>query len=71
MAHPVQHYGRWRIRWLDEHGQRKSETFDDRKEAAFALRKHEHKAEETRRGLRAATPSDTKFNELCDYWIEK
>jgi integrase len=71
MAHPVQHYGRWRIRWLDEHGKRRSETFDDRKEAAFALRKREHEAEETRRGLRVATPADKTFNDLCDYWIEK
>jgi hypothetical protein len=46
VAKPVKHYGRWRIRWVDENGARKSEVYDDYRAAAHKLREHE-----VRRGL--------------------
>ncbi len=41
MATPTKHYGRWRIRWVDENGQRQSAVCDDFKTATFELRKKE------------------------------
>ncbi len=70
MAKPVKHYGRWRIRWVDETGDRKSEVYDDYREAAHKLREHEVRVEEVRRGLRAPTPVDHTFDELADYWVK-
>ena len=34
---PIQHYGKWRIRWVDLLGKRHSLTFDDRETAQLAL----------------------------------
>ncbi len=70
MAKPVKHYGRWRIRWIDEHGVRQSETYDDHKDAAHKLREHEVHAEEVRLGLRRANPLDRTFDGLADYWTD-
>ncbi|MGA7120375.1 MAG: hypothetical protein WBY94_09770 [Polyangiaceae bacterium] len=33
MAKPTKHAGKWRIRWLDEHGKGQSAVFDDYKRA--------------------------------------
>lgn len=52
MAKLTEHYGRWRLRWVDEHGRRHSAVFDDYKTAAFELRKNELEVDEQRRGLR-------------------
>jgi hypothetical protein len=70
VAKPVKHYGRWRIRWVDENDARKSEVYDDYRAAAHKLRAHEVQVEEIRRGLRSPTPVDHTFDELADYWIE-
>ncbi len=69
MSRPVKHYGKWRIRWIDEHGDRKSEVYDRFEDAAYKLRQYETAVEEVRRGLRLPTPSAKTFGELCDYWI--
>src|SRR5277367_3118348 len=69
MAKPVQHYGRWRVRWVDENGQRQSASFDDYKTAAHELRVRETQAEDVRRKLRASAPLRKSFNDLCDYWL--
>lgn len=53
MAKPTKHYGRWRIRWVDENGERQSAVYDDFKTATFELRKNELEVEERHRGLRA------------------
>ena len=52
MAEPVRHYGKWRIRWFDVDGVRRSEVYPTREEASFALKQHEVEAEEVRRGIR-------------------
>lgn len=38
MSRPIKHYGKWRIRWVDEHGQRQSAVVDDHKNALLLLR---------------------------------
>jgi hypothetical protein len=71
VARPVKHRGKWRVRWLDEHGVRKSAVFDAYNDAVFKLRERQQAVEEIHRGLRPPEPEDHKFSELCDYWLTK
>lgn len=71
MAVPVRHRDKWRIRWSDETGKRRSEVYDDHREARRALAAHEVEADEIRRGVRRPQVADKTFGELADYWIEK
>lgn len=68
MAKPTKHYDKWRVRWTDETGKRKSQTFADRKTAELALRKAELAVEERRRGLRPPQLEPRCFTEAADYW---
>lgn len=71
MSKPRRHCrdcNRWRIRWHDESGVRRSETYGDYREASDKLKEHEAKVAEIRRGLRNADPPTKLFGELCDYW---
>jgi integrase len=61
----------WRIRWMDEKGDRHSEVFKEKRDALFRLSQHQVEVAEVKRGLRPAAPSDRTFGELCDYWIER
>ncbi len=70
MAKPVQHRGKWRIRWKDERGKRRSEVHAARKDAVYALGQHQAAVAQVQRGLKLGTPPDKPFGELCDYWIE-
>ena len=70
MAKPDLHYGKWRIRWTDEHGTRHQERFDNHRDAAFALRQRENEVEEVKRGLRSPRLFSKTFNDLCDYWLK-
>jgi hypothetical protein len=49
MGKPTRHYGRWRIRWTDEAGERHSKVFDDKAEAELELKREELATEERRR----------------------
>lgn len=69
MAKPVRHRGKWRIRWLDPKGERKSAVFDDYKRAQAELSRRQVEVEEVRRGIRNAAPPEKTFGDLCDYWI--
>jgi hypothetical protein len=71
MARPTKHYGKWRIRWVDEHRCRQSETFDTRDEAVFAQQKHELEAKEIKRGLRGSIQPNKTVGDICDYWLER
>ena len=66
---PTPHRGKWRIRWINEHGRRKSESFDDYEDAKFALDRHLVHVQEAKRGLRALSVPDKHFNALCDHWL--
>jgi integrase len=70
VAKPTKHGTKWRIRWLDDRGQRQSAVFDDYKRAQTELRQRQVEAEEIRRGVRNAPPPEKTFGDLCDYWIE-
>jgi len=70
MAKPSQHRNRWRIRWIDAFGKRRSEVYERYDDADFALKRHQVEAEEVRRGLRSLEVSDKTFSELCDYWLQ-
>jgi integrase len=70
MSKPTKHYGKFRIRWKDEHDVRQSAVYDDRAQAALELRRRELEVEERRRGLRPAVLAPKKFDALADYWEE-
>lgn len=67
---PIRHRSRWRIRWTDEAGARKSATFESYKDAERELHQHQAVADKRRLGLLAPEPSQHTFNELCDSWLE-
>jgi integrase len=71
VAKPVKHRGKWRIRWVDERGKRRSAVFDDYRRAQTELSRRQVEAEEIKRGIRNAAPPEKTFNDLCDYWLEK
>lgn len=70
MSKPIKHGEKWRIRYVDEAGRRRSEVFDDYRRAQTELSRRHVEVDELRRGVRAAAPPDKTFNELCDYWLE-
>ncbi len=69
MAKPIRHRNKWRIRWLDEHGKRRSAVHDTYRQAEYELRRRQTEAEQVKRGLRSPTPPTKTFDELCDYWL--
>lgn len=71
MGKPVKHRDKWRIRWLDQHGERESAVFDDYRRAQTELSRHQVEVEEIKQGVRNAPPPQKTFGDLCDYWIEK
>lgn len=71
MARPIKHRGKWRIRWNDARGERRSEVYDDFRSAHVALGRHLADVDEVRKGLRAPDPPSKTFDDLCDLWIEK
>jgi hypothetical protein len=71
VAKPVKHGEKWRIRWLDERGERQSAVHDDYKVAQSALRRCQVEVEEVRRGLRKASPPEKTGADLFDCWLEK
>jgi hypothetical protein len=48
MAKPTKHGDGWRIRWLDEHGERQSAVFDGYRRAQTELSRHQVEVEEIR-----------------------
>ncbi|MBF0362768.1 MAG: site-specific integrase [Oligoflexia bacterium] len=70
-SEPVKHYGKWRIRWHDEKGNRKSEVFAKYKEACDALKRYVIESEDVKKGLVLPRPELRSCDELFDYWVEK
>lgn len=68
---PAPHYGKWRIRWTDENGNRHSEVHEKYEDAKYALNRHEVLVQEIKRGLLLPTIPDKTFGDAADYWIEK
>ena len=71
MARPRKHYGKWRIRWVDEHRGRHSETFDTFDEAVFAQQQRELEVKELMRRLRGPIQPNKTVGDICDYWLER
>jgi integrase len=70
VATPIKHRGKWRIRWIDADGQRRSEVYENFTDAKRALRARQVEADEVRAGTRAKRPEARTFAELCDHWLE-
>ena len=70
-ARPVACRGKWRIRWIDAQGKRQSDVYESYNEAERQLRKRQVEADEIKRGLRNAPPSEKTISDLCDYWLDK
>src|SRR4051812_16903512 len=70
MAKPIKHGNKWRIRWRDENGDRKSEVFNTYKEASLALQRRQIEVEEIKCGQRVANSPDRLFTELCQKYLE-
>lgn len=70
VAKPTKHRGKWRIRWIDEKGERQSAVFDDYRRAQTELSRHQVEVEEVKRGIRNAPAPEKTFGDLCDYWLE-
>ena len=70
MAKPHRFRDKWRIRWFDHTGHRRSAVFDTHKKAERELALRQAEVELVRRGQRDAPPEDRTFDELADYWLE-
>jgi integrase len=70
MGQPVEHYGKWRIRWTDHSGVRQSAVFPTRREAKQALQLVESDVQRVKLGLLPAPPPSKSFADLADYWHE-
>jgi len=70
VAKPTKHRGKWRIRWIDQKGERQSAVFDDYRRAQTELSRHQVEVEEIKRGVRNAPPPEKTFGDVCDYWLE-
>jgi integrase len=71
MAEPTKFRNKWRIRWTEENGKRKSAVYSTHREASSQLKRFEAQVEEIKCGLRSPTPADRTFDKLCDYWINQ
>jgi len=66
---PQKHYGKWRARWVDHHGERQSKNFDEYRDANFFEKQKKAEVEEVKRGMRAPTPPKRTFDALSDEWL--
>jgi len=69
MGQPVKHGNNWRIRWTDEIGVRRSETYEQREIAEVMLKQHEQHVREIRLGMRTGIVPDRSYGDLCDLWL--
>ncbi len=69
MAKPIAHYEKWRIRWLDAQGKRRSEVYDRYRDAEKALDARRASSEASRRSGDVTPPISKTFNQLFDYYL--
>lgn len=70
MAEPTKHYGKFRIRWIDENGKRCSSVFETYKESKAELKRIEYEVEQIKQGLLKKDNQQITFKELADYWMK-
>lgn len=68
-ARPEKFRDRWRVRWLDPDGTRKSKVFEKYFDAERFLRDQQVTVERVKAGIEARAPDPHTFDELCDYWL--
>ena len=69
MAKPTRHRDKWRIRWVDHMGRRRSEVYERHDDAEIAVHRHQLETAEVRRGHRSPITAGKSFDEMCDYWL--
>lgn len=69
MSKPTQHRGKWRIRWYDEGGVRRSRSFVNYREAERALHQRRVDVEQKRLGVGRKTIESRRFSELAAYQL--
>lgn len=70
MAEPELHYGKYRIRWKDENGKRRSRVFESRKDAKAGHKKIVYEVEQIKLGLLKKDNEDVIFDSLTEYWLK-
>ncbi len=70
MGKPRKHYGKWRVRYTDERGKRRSKTFTEKKTAELALKQAEILVEERKKGLRPLEIVPKTYHDIACYWEE-
>lgn len=70
MSKPTKHYGKWRIRWTDHQGGRRSKTFLTQKEASLYLAEQIQKTHAVKNHGVTPFVEGKTFEDLCAYWIE-
>ena len=72
MAKPVRlPSGKWRNRWKDHAGVRRSQTFGSWNEAQKQLRQVQAETDAIVAGVRRAPPERKTFDDLIEYWLTK
>ena len=69
MPKPMKHGSKWRIRWRDHLGKRRSEVYTEYKEAQRRLTLRLAEVIEVKSGLRDPEPEAKLFDELAEYWL--
>ena len=70
MNRPEKRNDKYRIRWYDHDGKRRSKTFETYRSAERALTKLQAEAQEIRAGVKPEPMPSRTFGDLCDYWLE-
>ncbi len=70
MAKPHKHRNKWRIRWKDHLGKRRSAVFGDYHEARREQCARQAEVDAIVAGTKPAPPPDATFGELCDFWLK-
>ena len=70
MNKPEKRNGKYRIRYYDHRGKRRSKTFETYRSAERALRKLQAEAQEIQAGVKPEPMPSRTFSDLCDYWLE-
>lgn len=63
------HYGKFRIRWTDENGNRLSQVFLNKNDAELELQKQELLVKEIKHGITPSLARKKTFKDLTEYWI--
>lgn len=70
MGKPIKHGKGWQIRWCDENGIRRGQTFLNYSDAQKAERRYQIEVEAIKAGIRVRPLKAHTFQELADYWME-